>query len=294
MLNFHFRGPKKQRVPKWMRKYIIGYLGKVFCFCHESNLFYPIIEDNNKYIQDKTNSVNISKKINKTNINNLNSNINKTSNDNNSSISNYSKFKTVSKSNLNNEYLDYNITNTNQTNNNNNGFNFKNIITENNSKENRLIMEFPNNQDRFQSKQKAEYDLDCIIGISAENNQKNIPKTSEKANKLSSGNEISPFNERISRNLEKMLIKLQKSFDPFKLQDENLKFEMLKEILECQRLLLQANLNGKKRKQITINEIYDEWKILAMIVDRICFFIYLFALIGSSVLFFFKENLIND
>ena len=59
-------------------------------------------------------------------------------------------------------------------------------------------------------------------------------------------------------------------------------------------LALEANINDKNQKQITINQIYDEWKILAMIVDRICFFIYLLALIGSSVLFFFKENLIND
>ena len=39
VLNFHFRGPKKQRVPRWMRKYIIGYLGRVFCFCHESRAY---------------------------------------------------------------------------------------------------------------------------------------------------------------------------------------------------------------------------------------------------------------
>lgn len=39
VLNFHFRGPKKQRVPKWMRIYIIGYLGRLFCFCEESRAF---------------------------------------------------------------------------------------------------------------------------------------------------------------------------------------------------------------------------------------------------------------
>ncbi len=32
VLNFQFRGPKKTRVPRWMRVYIIGYLGRVFCF----------------------------------------------------------------------------------------------------------------------------------------------------------------------------------------------------------------------------------------------------------------------
>lgn len=104
----------------------------------------------------------------------------------------------------------------------------------------------------------------------------------------------SPFNEEISKNLEKMLIKIQKSFDPFKLQDENLKFAILKEILECQRLLLTANLVNKKEKHITLNEIYDEWKILAMIVDRICFFVYLTALLVGSGIFFFREQVYNS
>ena len=39
VLNFHFRGPKKRRVPKFMRKYIIGYLGRLFCFGNESRAF---------------------------------------------------------------------------------------------------------------------------------------------------------------------------------------------------------------------------------------------------------------
>ena len=97
-----------------------------------------------------------------------------------------------------------------------------------------------------------------------------------------------------------MLNKMQKSFDPFKLRDENLKFSIIKEILECQRLLLTVNLSNNnikssskksnnKNKAMTLNEIYDEWKILAMIVDRICFFFYLLALIFSSSLFILRE-----
>ena len=114
------------------------------------------------------------------------------------------------------------------------------------------------------------------------------------AGKTSSFNSSSPFNDEISKNLEKMLVKIQKSFDPFKLQDENLKFAILKEILECQRLLLTANLVNKKEKHITLNEIYDEWKILAMIVDRICFFVYLTALLVSSGMFFLREQVYSD
>lgn len=45
MLNFHFRGPKKQRVPLWMRKFIIGYLGRAFCFCYESQAYMDVQEE---------------------------------------------------------------------------------------------------------------------------------------------------------------------------------------------------------------------------------------------------------
>ena len=94
---------------------------------------------------------------------------------------------------------------------------------------------------------------------------------------------------------------MEKSFDPFKLKDDDLKFAILKEILECQRLLLTCNLfsnknNNKTDKDdmLTINQIYDEWKILAMVVDRICFFFYLLALIISSVLFILSEENLFD
>ena len=45
VLNFHFRGPKKQRVPKWMRIWIIGYFGRIFCFCRESRAYCLVQEE---------------------------------------------------------------------------------------------------------------------------------------------------------------------------------------------------------------------------------------------------------
>lgn len=45
VLNCQFRGPKKKRVPKWMRVYVIGYLGRIFCFAHESRAFYEVKEE---------------------------------------------------------------------------------------------------------------------------------------------------------------------------------------------------------------------------------------------------------
>ncbi len=45
VLNFHFRGPKKRRVPKWMRHLIIGHMGRLFCFCYESRAYYMFQEE---------------------------------------------------------------------------------------------------------------------------------------------------------------------------------------------------------------------------------------------------------
>ena len=229
VLNFHFRGPKKQRVPKWMRKYIIGYLGRVFCFCHESNAYFRAQKD-----------IPVEKiQVKKLNRNELPIYINKRENNS-----------------LNQE---------------NNEFDFTSSTEPAYLKQSRERA-INNKNDSFPKK-----------NFLANEMRNSFDLANSKTNEM-------PFSEEISRNLEKMLIKLQKSFDPFKLQDENLKFSILKEILECQRLLLTANLANKKEKAITVNEIYDEWKILAMIVDRICFFIYLSALLLSSVLFLYSEQ----
>ena len=101
------------------------------------------------------------------------------------------------------------------------------------------------------------------------------------------------FNE-LSYNLEKLLLKLQKFFNPFYLKNEDLKFAILKEILECQKLLLIKNMEYNSETKISINEIYDEWKVLAMVIDRICFFFYLFALILSSTVFFVREQVVSQ
>lgn len=102
----------------------------------------------------------------------------------------------------------------------------------------------------------------------------------------------------LERNLEKMIIKLNRSFDPLKLKDDNLKCILLAEILECQRnLLLKTKKKNNKKLRfskdddndviMSLNEIYDEWKVLAMVVDRICFFIYLILLLMIILLIYF-------
>ncbi|RNA21153.1 neuronal acetylcholine receptor subunit alpha-10-like [Brachionus plicatilis] len=68
VLNLHYRGPKNQRVPKWVRVYIIGYLGQVFCFCNESRNFML-----NELVNKKKDKILIPKKKLKKNLKNQNS-----------------------------------------------------------------------------------------------------------------------------------------------------------------------------------------------------------------------------
>ena len=61
--------------------------------------------------------------------------------------------------------------------------------------------------------------------------------------------------------LEMKLLKLQKRFNPNLLKDADLKYDIIKEILDCQRLLLIKNIHSESsdETQISMNEIYDEW-----------------------------------
>jgi hypothetical protein len=97
--------------------------------------------------------------------------------------------------------------------------------------------------------------------------------------------------EEFSSLLESTIKNMQKSFEAYRIQDNSIKTIILKEILECQNFLLNNahNLQPNQRENISMNQIYDEWKILAMIIDRICFFVYLTALIVTSSIFYFMK-----
>ena len=72
----------------------------------------------------------------------------------------------------------------------------------------------------------------------------------------------------LSCNLDTILMKLQKCFDPNLLKDEDLKFAIIKEIIECQRLLIMKSMKQDEAdSSISTNEIYDEWKVLASVKD---------------------------
>lgn len=125
--------------------------------------------------------------------------------------------------------------------------------------------------------------------------------------------------------LQKIVADLNKSFDPNEVKDDRLRSLLLAEIIECQRnlvhqavrassanknknsansssststsILKNNNSNNNANRNIISNNlgnitltqerIYDEWKVLAMVVDRICFFLYIFLLILMAALIYF-------
>ena len=66
--------------------------------------------------------------------------------------------------------------------------------------------------------------------------------------------------------INEQLNKIINSFEPTKIENNNLKMLMLKEILQAQINLVSLNQNKLKMMQdMSLNQIYDEWKILAII-----------------------------
>ncbi|CAF1018309.1 unnamed protein product [Didymodactylos carnosus] len=97
----------------------------------------------------------------------------------------------------------------------------------------------------------------------------------------------------LTHNIEQLLLKMQNTFDPSKIDDENLKLSILREILECQRLLLTIHAKKQNVHTQTLQDIYEEWKILAIIVDRLCFIFYLISMIAASIIFFVREPILK-
>ncbi|CAF1128213.1 unnamed protein product [Adineta steineri] len=97
----------------------------------------------------------------------------------------------------------------------------------------------------------------------------------------------------LTHNIEQILLKMQTQFDPSKIDDENLKISILREILECQRLLLTIHAKKQNVHTQALYDIYEEWKILAIIVDRICFIFYLISMLAASIFFFAREPILK-
>jgi len=97
----------------------------------------------------------------------------------------------------------------------------------------------------------------------------------------------------ITHNIEQILLKMQTQFDPNRIDDEQLKISILREILECQRLLLTIHARKQNVHSQSLYDIYEEWKILAIIVDRICFIFYLISMIAASIFFFVQQPILR-
>lgn len=232
VLNFHFRGPKKKRVPKWMRKYIIGYIGFVFCFYNESEFYFK----NDHHKQSKR-----------------------------SEAASTKLFK--------NECLN----------------NAKNDLKNNEAAD--LLSKDVLDKEKDSKVNRAEK---CTVQI--RNCKTTEPSACSHINMIDSMCD-DPREEALTENandqdetimyLEETLFNIEKTYLRSKLKDNRLKYLILKEILECQeRILLDSNRSTHSdSREITQSEIYDEWKVLAMILDRVCFFIYFIVLLLSSILF---------
>jgi hypothetical protein len=99
--------------------------------------------------------------------------------------------------------------------------------------------------------------------------------------------------QSVTHNIEQILLKMQTQFDPSRIDDENLKISILREILECQRLLLTIHARKQNVQTQSLYDIYEEWKILAIIVDRICFIFYLVSMLAASIIFFVREPVLQ-
>lgn len=97
----------------------------------------------------------------------------------------------------------------------------------------------------------------------------------------------------LTHNIEQILLKMQTQFDPSRIDDEQLKVSILREILECQRLLLTIHARKQNVHSQLLYDIYEEWKILAIIVDRICFIFYLISMLAASIIFFVREPILR-
>ncbi|CAF0985474.1 unnamed protein product [Rotaria magnacalcarata] len=97
----------------------------------------------------------------------------------------------------------------------------------------------------------------------------------------------------LTHNIEQILLTMQTQFDPNSIDDEELKLSILREILECQRLLLTIHARRQNVQSQLLYDIYEEWKILAIIVDRICFIFYLISMLAASVIFFVREPILK-
>lgn len=151
---------------------------------------------------------------------------------------------------------------------------------------------FVKNEANLNSSQQTIIDKPSRYIVKAKNNEimldfSLINKTSSFSKKLKNKLNKS-VNDKIYLSLEEQLFTLLKSFNQFNFNDDKIKLSIFKEMLECKRLLLKCSLNLNKNtenKPISMDTLYNEWKILAIVTDRIFFILYLLAHVFFLILF---------
>jgi hypothetical protein len=94
----------------------------------------------------------------------------------------------------------------------------------------------------------------------------------------------SPKKNLLDRALDITALKLLNSFKVEEITNITLKIMIMKEILSCQKNLISIDDTIENQKSLEKNEkIRDEWKIIAVIIDRLCFILYFIAFVSTIV-----------
>lgn len=216
VLNFHYRGPKKSRVPYWCRRFIMGKIGfwLGFRFINREQLLSP--SPSNKGISQRNNS---------------NGDIQRPRSDHRIKLSVIPTVGTTTTATTG----------------------------------------------------MANAQTGSASAVNIEDHEEDIVSATHRSLQQHS----------LTHSIEQILLKMQTQFDPSRIDDENLKIAILREILECQRLLLTIHARKQNAHAQSLYDIYEEWKVLAIIVDRICFIFYLVSMLAASIIFFVREPILG-
>lgn len=98
----------------------------------------------------------------------------------------------------------------------------------------------------------------------------------------------SPYSKKslLGKTLDIATIKLLNSFNIEELKSTKLRVMIMKEIFSCQSNLISHSEESKcQSSSKKMDMIMDEWKIIAVIIDRLCFMLYFFAFVSTVALY---------
>ena len=91
---------------------------------------------------------------------------------------------------------------------------------------------------------------------------------------------LNPREKLLVNRLEAMVDTAQAMLDTSNMADlSETRLEVLTEIMKCQHVIFKNLRSKKPDDRISYEQIYDEWKMISMIFDRVCFFVCLASLV---------------